>query len=128
MAKGELFNQKEMRRLWGVSAMGMELAGGIAIMALLGWAADKQLNSSPWLLFVGIVIGAVGGGLNFFRRAKAMMRTNGASASRRPNAPRATPPARGPEAYEQLLEEERARTARGAPGGAQDEKNPEARP
>lgn len=128
MSKGELFNQKEMRRLWGVSAMGMELAGGVAIMALLGWAADKQLNSSPWLLFVGLVIGTVGGGLNFVRRARAMMRTNGASASRRTRAPGQAPPARGPEAYEKLLEEERAKAVRLAADGTGREDTPEARP
>lgn len=113
MAKGELFNQKEMRRLWGVSAMGMELAGAIAILALLGWAADKQLGSEPWLLFVGIVIGAVGGGVNFIRRARAMTRMNGANGGwdRPRNRPGAPTPPKGPDAYEKLLEEEKARAA-----------------
>lgn len=123
MAKGELFNQKEMRRLWGVSAMGMELAGAIAILALLGWAADRQLGSEPWLLFVGIVIGTVGGGVNFIRRAREMTRASaatGRSPTRRPSAP---VQAKGPEAYEKILEEERARAAenRGAWAPGKDE-------
>ena len=100
-------------------------------MALLGWAADYQLGTEPWLLFVGIVIGTFGGGLNFIKRARAMIRANASTSGwdrPRGRAPRPAEPVKGPEAYEQLLEEERARTARGAPGGAQDEKNPEARP
>lgn len=123
MAKGELFNQKEMRRLWGVSAMGMELAGAIAILALLGWAADRQLGSEPWLLFVGIVIGTVGGGVNFIRRARAMTRVNSANGGwdRARTRPGGAPmPPKGPEAYEKMLEEEKARAARRAAGAGED--------
>lgn len=114
MAKGELFNQEEMRRLWGVGGMGLELAGVIAILALIGWAVDRKFGVSPMWTLVGAGIGFVGGGYNFIRRVRAMSRANARS---RPRGASSSPPApvvKGPDEFERLLAEERARTQHGS--------------
>lgn len=59
----------ESTRLWSIAGMGTELAGGIVGMLLLGFLLDWWLGSSPWLTIGGAVLGLVGGGYNFLRRA-----------------------------------------------------------
>lgn len=108
MAKGELFNQDEMRRLWSVGGIGIELAGSIVLLAVIGWAVDRWAGTSPWFTLTGAVIGTVGGGYNFLRRAKAMSKASSAPRRRPgPAAPQAQ--ARGPEEFERMLVEEKAR-------------------
>ncbi len=109
MAKGELFNQEEMRRLWGVGGMGLELAGAIAVLALLGWWIDRRLGTGPLWTLVGAGIGFLGGGYNFIRRARAMSRANALRRSPT-HRPPCRAPEQGPEEYERMLAEERARS------------------
>lgn len=113
MAKGELFNQEEMRRLWGVGGMGLELAGSIVILALIGWAVDRWAGTSPIWTLVGAGIGFIGGGYNFIRRARAMSRTNAARHKDEAPRPAARAPERGPAEFERMLAEERARSTNG---------------
>lgn len=60
--------------LWKASGMGMELTGAILGGALVGWLIDKWLGSAPTGVIIGLVIGMVGGGLNFVRAAMRMNR------------------------------------------------------
>lgn len=110
MPKGGLYNQEEMRRLWGIGGMGLELAGAIILLGLIGWAVDRKLGTAPWFALAGAVIGMVGGGYNFIRRARAMTKA-GNNPRKTHSAP--TPPgaeaARGPDDFERMLEEERSR-------------------
>lgn len=112
MAKGELYNQKEMRRLWGIGGMGLELAGAIVLLGLVGWWIDGKYNTGPWFALTGALIGIVGGGYNFIRRAKSMSRASPAarrgSSSAAPEAP-----AKGPAEFERYLAEEKARAKQG---------------
>ncbi len=116
MAKGELYNQKEMRRLWGIGGMGLELAGAIVLLGLIGWWIDGRYDTGPWFALTGALIGMVGGGYNFIRRARAMSRA-GASPRNRPTSVSPEPPAKGPADYERYLAEEQARAKQG--GGDQ---------
>jgi hypothetical protein len=108
MAKGELYNQKEMRRLWGIGGMGLELAGAIVLLGLIGWFIDGKYGTGPWFAVTGAVIGIIGGGYNFLRRAKAMSKAG--SAQRKWSPPASPKPApKGPDEFERLLAEEKAR-------------------
>lgn len=111
MAKGELYNQEEMRRLWGIGGMGLELAGAIVLLGLIGWAVDRYFGTSPAWTIVGAAIGLIGGGYNFIRRARAMTRASQSQRTRPNSAP--PPPAQGPAEYERMLDEERARASKG---------------
>ena len=113
MAKGELFNQQEMRRLWGVGGMGLELAGSIVILALIGWAVDRWAGTSPVWTLVGAGVGFIGGGYNFLRRARSMSRTNARPRPSGPGRSAPKPVAKGPDEFERLLAEEQARSNRG---------------
>ncbi len=107
MAKGELYNQKEMRRLWSIGGMGLELAGAIVLLGLLGWWLDRRYGTGPWLALTGAMIGIIGGGYNFIRRARSMSRADASPRKGPPPAP--IQPARGPEEFERYLAEEKAR-------------------
>jgi hypothetical protein len=111
MAKGELYNQKEMRRLWGIGGMGLELAGAIVLLGLVGWWIDGRYDTGPWFALTGALIGMLGGGYNFIRRARAMSKT--ASSSRKWSPPASPKPeAKGPADYERYLAEEKGRAAK----------------
>lgn len=64
-------NPSESSRLWRLSGMGSELAFGVIGMALLGFLLDRWMKSTPWIMLVGALLGLIGGGYNFIRRALA---------------------------------------------------------
>ncbi|HJR09716.1 MAG TPA: AtpZ/AtpI family protein [Pyrinomonadaceae bacterium] len=45
----------------------LSLAMSIVSCLLVGWALDRWLGTSPWLIVVGIVIGSVVGFMQFIR-------------------------------------------------------------
>jgi len=53
-----------------MASAGLELAGIMAVLVLGGWWLDAKLTTSPWLMIVGLAIGAVGGLYNLWRRGK----------------------------------------------------------
>lgn len=59
---------------WAVSGLGMELAGAVIGMGLLGWGVDYFFGTEPWGLTIGAVVGLLGGGYNFVKRARALQR------------------------------------------------------
>jgi ATP synthase protein I len=51
------------------SGLGLQLAGGVAGFALIGYWIDRQYGSRPWGLIVGVVLGIVGGLYNLVKEA-----------------------------------------------------------
>ncbi len=45
----------------------LSLAFSIVSCLLAGWALDRWLGTSPWLIVVGIVLGSVAGFMQFIR-------------------------------------------------------------
>lgn len=82
--------------LWALSGLGFELFGAIAGMGFLGWAVDRYIiGSGSTALMVGLLIGILGGGSNFIRKALALNRRAVAdyrrAAGRKPSIASATP-------------------------------------
>lgn len=70
------YNQAMLR----VAGMVGELSASIVGSVLVGWFIDRWAGTSPrWTMILGI-LGIVGGGLNFVRRAMALNRSDGKSA------------------------------------------------
>lgn len=46
-----------------------QLVGSVALWVLIGWFLDKKLNTAPWLLVAGSVVGM---GLGFYLFFKAL--------------------------------------------------------
>ena len=56
------------------SGVGLELAGAVAGLALLGYWIDGRYGTAPWGMLVGVVIGIVGGLYNLVRESLAAAR------------------------------------------------------
>lgn len=48
-------------------ALGIQLAATVVIMFYVGYWADEQFNTSPWLMLLGLGVGASAGLYNFFK-------------------------------------------------------------
>lgn len=59
------------------AGLGMQFAGSVALFGALGWWLDKRIGTGPWLLVLGLFLGA---GLAFFALLRAV-------SSQRPNPP-----------------------------------------
>ena len=57
---------------WQYAHMGLELAGAVVVLGLLGLWLDYVMGTGPWLLVVGVMIGAVGGMYLFIKAAIGM--------------------------------------------------------
>jgi len=42
-------------------SLGFQFAGTFLVLGAVGWWLDGQLGTAPWLMLVGIVLGAGGG-------------------------------------------------------------------
>jgi ATP synthase protein I len=54
--------------------LAIEMVSTLAVGVLLGWAADRWLETGPWLLVVGFFLGAAAGALNVYRVSLRMIR------------------------------------------------------
>jgi F0F1-type ATP synthase assembly protein I len=54
---------------------GLQFALTFLGLGLVGWWVDRQLGSEPWLLIVGIVLGAAGGMYSLAVRLNALPRS-----------------------------------------------------
>jgi len=63
-------DRKPELTIWSLGGTGVELAGAVAVLALLGWWADRKFGTSPWLLLVGAFMGIVGGLYKLWRVGK----------------------------------------------------------
>ncbi len=60
--------QEETNRKSGIAyAAALSLFAGVIGFAGLGWLLDRWLQTQPWLLVLGLVLGAVGGFYQFIR-------------------------------------------------------------
>jgi ATP synthase protein I len=63
-------NKEEINRKSGLAyAAAFSLFAAVVSGLLLGWLLDRWLGTSPWLLVVGIVLGAAAGFYEFIRSA-----------------------------------------------------------
>ena len=61
-------DNEETNRKSGVAyAAALSLFFSVATMTGVGWALDRWLGTKPWLMVVGIVLGAVVGFYQFVR-------------------------------------------------------------
>lgn len=52
--------------------IGVELVVGVAVGAGGGWALDRWLGTTPWLMMLGLILGFAAGLRNVFRSAETM--------------------------------------------------------
>jgi len=65
--------QDEFRKGLAFAArVGMELVVATMVGVFLGYLLDRYLGTRPWLMVVGLVIGAVAGFLNVYRFVQRM--------------------------------------------------------
>ena len=51
-----------------VAGVGLQFAGAIVLFLFVGRWLDSRLGTEPWLLLLGVVIGAVGGFYSMYRQ------------------------------------------------------------
>ncbi|MBK8912481.1 MAG: AtpZ/AtpI family protein [Chlorobi bacterium] len=56
-----------MQQLSPYLGMGFQLAAAMAVFGGVGWWADSKYGTAPWLLVVGVVLGATGGLISMIR-------------------------------------------------------------
>jgi ATP synthase protein I len=60
--------QDEFRKGLSFAArIGTELVAATVVGAALGYFLDRALGSAPWFMVLGLVLGAVAGGLSIYR-------------------------------------------------------------
>lgn len=56
-----------MQEVGPYMGMGFQLAAAMVAFGALGWWLDGQLGTAPWLMVVGLLMGATGGMVNIIR-------------------------------------------------------------
>jgi F0F1-type ATP synthase assembly protein I len=56
------------------SSVGLELAGAVAGLALIGHWIDGKFGTAPWGILVGVIVGLVGGMYNLVRESLAAVK------------------------------------------------------
>jgi F0F1-type ATP synthase assembly protein I len=51
-----------------VLGVGLQFAGAIILFLFLGRWLDARLGTEPWLLLIGVLVGAVGGFASLYRQ------------------------------------------------------------
>jgi ATP synthase protein I len=67
MPETEEENQKENRRSGLAYAAALTLFFSVATLLGLGWLLDRWLNTAPWLMVAGIILGSAVGLYEFVR-------------------------------------------------------------
>ena len=66
-------DQQEINRKSGLAyAAAFSLFAAVAAGLLLGWLLDRWLGTRPWLLVVGLVLGAAAGFFEFIRASSKL--------------------------------------------------------
>lgn len=62
-------DKQEVNRKSGIAyAAALSLFGSVVSGLIIGWLLDRWLNTRPWLLVAGIVVGAAAGFYEFIRQ------------------------------------------------------------
>jgi F0F1-type ATP synthase assembly protein I len=61
--------QSTMAQLAPYMGMGLQIAAAMTVFGGLGWWLDTRFNTTPWLLVVGVILGATGGMISAIRTA-----------------------------------------------------------
>ena len=56
--------------------LGTMLFACVAVGLAAGYFADRFIGTSPWLLLIGLALGIVAAGVNFYRTIKALNDSN----------------------------------------------------
>ncbi|MBU0630742.1 MAG: AtpZ/AtpI family protein [Candidatus Margulisbacteria bacterium] len=54
--------------------VGVELAVGVFLGALVGYKLDEMWHTSPWLLIIGLILGAIAGFWNAYKIAARLLK------------------------------------------------------
>jgi F0F1-type ATP synthase assembly protein I len=65
-----------MQQLGPYMGLGFQLAAAMAVFGGLGWWLDGRWGTTPWLLVVGVFIGAVGGMISIIRTSVRSSRSS----------------------------------------------------
>ena len=57
--------------------LGTLLFACVAVGLAVGYFADRFIGTSPWLLLIGLALGIVAAGVNFYRTIKTLNESNG---------------------------------------------------
>jgi len=60
---------KNRAELGAYLTLGLQLAVSVVAFFFLGRWLDSELNTAPWLMIIGAMVGAVGGMISFLRTA-----------------------------------------------------------
>lgn len=56
--------------------LGTLLFACVAVGLAVGYFADRWIGTSPWLLLIGLALGIVAAGVNFYRTIKTLNESN----------------------------------------------------
>jgi F0F1-type ATP synthase assembly protein I len=59
--------QSTLQQLGPYMGLGFQLAAAMAVFGAIGWWLDERWKTTPWLLVVGVLLGAVGGMISIIR-------------------------------------------------------------
>ena len=65
--------QNKKPSLWQHAGMGFEFASSVFGMGLVGFLLDRWLDTQPWCLVAGIVLGVIGGMYILIKRAYKLL-------------------------------------------------------
>lgn len=66
--KGQMY-----REYMTTSVVGLEVGVSIALASLIGWWVDRQLESAPWFMLLGLAVGMTHAGRILYKTAKKAM-------------------------------------------------------
>ncbi len=61
-----------MREAAPFLGLGVQLAAVVLVFYFIGSWADGRLNTSPWLMIVGVMVGVTGGLIQFLRTVSGL--------------------------------------------------------
>lgn len=79
-----------MRNMWRMAHMGLEFAGAMVVLALIGWLVDRRYGTAPIFALIGGGVGFTGGMYLFIKAALKANRANAPTTHRTTDHPTAT--------------------------------------
>lgn len=74
-----------MQQLGPYMGLGFQLAAAMVVFGAIGWWLDERWGTTPWLLVVGVLLGAVGGMISIIRTSIRSGRATSGDAKRSPD-------------------------------------------